>query len=201
MTCFVILGHSQSVDLRENPIMTTLIRPAQPDDVSGIARVHVDSWRTTYKGMMPDEVLANLRTEDRERTWGATIERIQAGTSTSCIFVAETDDQIVGFACGGRERGDHPVYKGELYAIYLLKEYQGQGIGRALWNVVAERLVEQGHTAMLIWVAAENPAVRFYEAMGGHPVGTQSEDYGGKPIEEIAYGYDDLPTLLARGKT
>jgi GNAT superfamily N-acetyltransferase len=178
--------------------MTAQIRPAQSDDVPGIARVHVDSWRTTYKGIMPDEVLATLRTEDRERTWGATIERIQAGTSASCVLVAEADNQIVGFACGGRERSDHPVYKGELYAIYLLQEYQGQGIGRALWNTVAERLVEQGHTTMLIWVAAENEAARFYEAMGGHPVGTQTEDYGGKLIEEIAYGYDNLPALLAQ---
>jgi len=172
------------------------IRPAQPDDVRAIARVHVESWRTTYTGIMPDEALANLTVEDREQMWSASLSRIHAGASSSCLFVAEENDQIVGFACGGRERGDHPVYKGELYAIYLLKAYQRQGIGRALAQAVVHRLLDDGYSTMLIWVAAQNPACRFYEALGGHPVAFKTEEFGGRPIEEIAYGYDDLRALI-----
>lgn len=37
-----------------------IIRPARPGDENRIARVHVESWRSTYKGIVPDEVLAGF---------------------------------------------------------------------------------------------------------------------------------------------
>jgi ribosomal protein S18 acetylase RimI-like enzyme len=171
------------------------VRPAMPDDIPGIARVHVESWRTTYKGIMPDEVLANQSVEQREQMWTQTLARIQAEPSLACLLAAEADGQVVGFACGGRERTEHPIYKGELYAIYLLQPYQGQGIGRALVKAVVRHLVESGRTNMIIWVAADNPAVHFYAALGGQPVGSKKETFGEQEIEEIAYGYSDIRPL------
>jgi ribosomal protein S18 acetylase RimI-like enzyme len=55
------------------------------------------------------------------------------------IYVIEDRaGQIVGFADGGQERTGDPVYKGELYAIYILDAYQRQGLGRRITlNVVA----------------------------------------------------------------
>lgn len=172
--------------------MAYLVRPAQPTDAPTIARIHVESWRTTYKGLMPDEVLANLSVERRENYWRDTITKPDA---PEFVLVAETDGGVVGFASGGPERENHPIYKGELYAIYLLESDQGQGIGRALAAQVARRLVDQGFTTMLVWVLTGNPACHFYMALGGQEVGRKPFSMNDVSLEEIAYGYDDIRAL------
>lgn len=45
------------------------IRRAIEDDIQGIAKVHVDSWKTTYKGIFADEILDNIAYEKREKQW------------------------------------------------------------------------------------------------------------------------------------
>lgn len=68
-----------------------IIRPARPGDENGIARVHVESWRSTYKGIVPDEVLAGLSQERRARHWKTVLES-QAGQEF--VFVAETESRV-----------------------------------------------------------------------------------------------------------
>jgi GNAT superfamily N-acetyltransferase len=173
--------------------MTFSIRPAQADDAPAIAHVHVESWRTTYKGLMPDETLANLSAERRETFWRDVISNHDAN---NFVYVAEmADGQVVGFASGGPERDGHAVYKGELYAIYLLQAYQGQGVGRALVTQVAQKLTEIGYNNMLVWVLTENAACHFYEALGGKEVGRKSLNLNDTKLEEIGYGYDDIRPL------
>lgn len=46
-----------------------VIRPAKIDDVPGIARVQIETWRTTYVGIVPDEHLANLSYERCQKKW------------------------------------------------------------------------------------------------------------------------------------
>jgi GNAT superfamily N-acetyltransferase len=173
--------------------MTPLIRPAKLADAPSIAQVNVESWRTTYKGIMPDELLANQSVERRETMWSGVLSNPDSRTF---LFVAEVDGQVIGFAAAGPERTEHPIYKGELYAIYLLADHQGRGIGRALAKAVVHRLLEKGYDTMLIWVAFQNPATHFYEALGGHRVASKREAFGGTIIEEIAYGYDDIRRLV-----
>ena len=45
------------------------IREARIEDAAGMAKVHVDSWRTTYAGIVPDTYLANLSYARREIFW------------------------------------------------------------------------------------------------------------------------------------
>ncbi len=162
------------------------IREAVPADTPAIARVHVDSWRTTYRGIVPDDYLRTLSYEDREALW----TRVLAATDSQVVFVA-TDErgEVIGFANGGPERSRGPVYTGEIYAIYLLDAYHGQGVGRRLMGAVAGWLADKGLTALLVWVAADNPARRFYETLGGTRIRAKWETIGGTKIEEIAYGW------------
>lgn len=46
-----------------------LTRTAVPEDALAIAEVHVSSWRTTYRGLLPDSVLAAQSVEHRELAW------------------------------------------------------------------------------------------------------------------------------------
>ena len=64
----------------------TTVREATPADAPGIARVHVDAWRTTYRGLVPDSYLAGLSYADRQTMW----ERILTTPDRkSFIYVAE----------------------------------------------------------------------------------------------------------------
>jgi GNAT superfamily N-acetyltransferase len=113
------------------------------------------------------------------------------------VFVAEEDGRVVGFASGGPARADAPNHEGELYAVYLLKEYQGRGIGRALFDAVVRMLLQRGMRSMAIWVLADNPACGFYERMGGQRVYSRDEELQGVTLHEVGYGWDDISALAA----
>ena len=170
------------------------IRDARPEDAEAIARVHVESWQTTYRGIVPDDVLANLSVEQRAQFWARTLSQRDAA---ACTCVAEDDTgAVVGFASGGPEREHDPVYTGELYAIYLLAAHQGSGTGRRLARRVTTRLAGMSHHALLVWVLAENPACGFYASLGGVPVGEKRITIGGASLVEIAYGWRDTRSLI-----
>ncbi len=170
------------------------IRPATLADVSAIASVHVESSHTTYRGILPDEVLKGFSPERRREHWAKTL-----GDSTSYefVFVAEADrDHVVGFASGGPEREGDAFYRGELYAIYLLASAQRHGFGRHLVSAVAETLLQQNMKSMLVWVLEENPSRGFYEKLGGKRVRRKTLNRDGKLLQEIAYGWEDVHSLL-----
>jgi len=170
-----------------------IVRKAVPADASGIARVHVDSWRTTYRGIIPDSFLYGLSVKEREDDWN---QALQQGQSE--IYVAETvEGRIVAFACSGPERTQQYGYDGELYAIYILREYQRKGIGRRLFQAAVQELAAKGVRSLLVWVLTENPSRRFYEALGGEEVATKSVTIGEVTLQEVAYGWKDLGALIA----
>ncbi len=174
------------------------IRKALPEDAAKIARVHVDAWRTTYRGIVPDDYLALLSYEQRTEVWTRHIQETSQGKFF--IYVAEEEvGHIAGFAGGGISRKDTPDYLGELYAIYILQEYQRRGIGRELTRTAVENLLKMKLDSMLIWVLAQNMLARsFYEALGGQLVRHSQHEIGGVPYEDVAYGWLDIRPLLTR---
>jgi GNAT superfamily N-acetyltransferase len=106
--------------------------------------------------------------------------------------------ELIGFAAAGPERSGHPVYRREVYAIYVLPSHQRRGVGRALMQAVAARLAAERSAAMLLWVLEANaPARRFYATLGGTVVGEQPIEIGGAILKEVAYGWLDVGALLA----
>ena len=170
--------------------MNIQIRPARVEDAPGIARVHVDSWRSTYRGLVPDSVLANLSYERREDMWRNGLSN--AERKNYDYVAVDEQGHIVGFVTGGPLRDGDPSYESELHAIYLLQEAQGQGIGRRLMLIFVERLLQSGVTSMLLWVFADNPARQFYETMGGQAIQSQPLEIGGVELQEVAYGWRDI---------
>ena len=174
-----------------------LIREAHAVDAAAIARVHVDSWRTTYAGILPSDFLASLSYEEREQSWS---RALSAPSRRSFICVAEAEEgRIVGFASGGPEREGDPAYKGELYAIYVLAQCQRRGIGSRLTAAVVRRLVEQDIDSMLLWVLADNPSRGFYETLGARRIGEKPARVGGIEVIEVAYGWSNLLYLSNLG--
>ena len=166
------------------------IRAASAADARGIARVHVDAWRTTYAGIMPDTVLKALSYDEDEKKQKNMLKHPRRGSKT---FVAEiAHDGIVGFAGGGPAFHSHVVYKGELFLIYILEAYQRMGIGTMLVHRILNHIKSLGLENMIAWVLEENSACKFYEKLGGIRVDEKITEEGGKQLKEIAYGWDDI---------
>ena len=170
------------------------IREADLIDAGAIARVHVDTWRTAYAGIVPAEYLAGLSYADREQMWK---HYLTAGTPAASMLVAETEGcEIVGFAYGAPEREGKLLYRGELFAIYVLKGHQRRGVGRRLFSAMALHFISQDIDSMLLWVLEDNhPARRFYELMGGEYVEQKTITIGGTDLIEVAYGWKDITEI------
>lgn len=168
-----------------------MIRTATLADAPAIARVHVSSWRSTYRGMLPDDFLASLSESNYAERWKRVIT-----DGTSKVYVAEDGPDVVGFASGGRERAGEPGYEGEVYAIYVLDTAQRRGFGRELVRATVGGLREMGLADMIIWVLSDNqPARAFYERLGGVYVRAQPITIGAVTLEEVAYGWRRLDDM------
>jgi ribosomal protein S18 acetylase RimI-like enzyme len=141
--------------------------------------------------MVPDDYLDGMSVEDHARRWTRLLE--QPG-NLALTFVVEEAGHLVGFAMGGPEREGEPRFRGELYAIYLLRETQGRGHGRALVQAVAGELVRQQVSSMLVWVLRDNLSARgFYERLGGVFLREHQLDFGAAfTVQEVSYGWEDV---------
>lgn len=170
-----------------------LLRAATAADAAGIARVHRESWQTTYGGILPADVIAALAGRKSEAQWR---HRLAAGAS-SCTWIAEQDGAIVGFAHCGDARHRLEGLDAEIYALYILQSHQRQGIGRALVRESARHFVRQGQFGFYLWVLKANRARLFYEAMGGAEAGEKTERLGLHSYTEVAYAWHELAPLVA----
>jgi len=181
------------------------IRPPAPGDEDALCHVHIRAWQTAYRGILPDEFLDGMRFEDRIERWRERVANVSEGQFP---FVAEALDAqgqpaIVGFVWSGQERdgftdADGVKYDGEVYAIYLLAEQRGQGVGHLLMSAGARALINAGCRSVVIWVLKDNVNARhFYEALGGVLVGEKPITIGQTDLREVAYGWPDAARLLA----
>jgi GNAT superfamily N-acetyltransferase len=167
------------------------IRAATEHDAVAISHVHVQSWRTTYAGIVPEEYLATLNEAERVMVWRQWLSRdIQ-------VYIADLDGETVGFISGGAIREPVRTYDAELYAIYLLEQAQRQGIGTALLNELAESLLSKGFTSMIVWVLEKNPWRNFYVKSNAQMVTTKDIQIGGVMLSEVSYGWPDLQAITS----
>ncbi len=177
----------------EGGMTTSLIRPATVADAAGIAHVHVESWRSTYPGMLPDRYLVGLSTASHERRWRGLLSG--APPRGRRTFVASAGGRIVGFAsCGPQRTGLHG-FAGEFYALYLIDQAQGMGMGRRLLASMAQHLLAANSQAAVVWVLRDNPSRFFYEQLGGQLLAEQPISFAGAKLMEVAYGWTDLVPL------
>lgn len=166
------------------------IRTARQEDADAISYVHVESWKTAYKGIVPDDFLNKLNLDSRIEYWKRTLK-----TNTGNIIVAEVKNTIVGFAYVGPPR-EKNAYASELYAIYILKEYRRMNIGKKLMSAIAEYLLSCELASMYLWVLADNPSKTFYEKTGGQKFEEKEISIGGQILKEDGYGWGNVRDFL-----
>ena len=166
------------------------IRLAGPDDAAAIGAVHVASWRTTYADLLGRESVESVSEERRIAQW----QRALGPASPQSVFVAEELGRIIGIASCGPSAHRIEPFDAELYSLYLLEEVQGRGVGTALLNASATRLLLRGFSAMLVWVLETNArAIAFYERFGGEYLKSAPNPMDDHP--DAVYGYRDLRAL------
>jgi ribosomal protein S18 acetylase RimI-like enzyme len=165
------------------------IRQGKIEDSAGIAKVEVDSYRTTYAGIYPQVYLDRFTYEEQERGW----RDLFSSGMDDVLYVAETGaGEIVGYALGRSGSTGIPSYDSELVALHVHRSYQGRGIGRQLLRATAEQLKLRGCTALMLWVLEGNPSRSFFERMGGQLL-DEIEDT--MDVPEVAYGWAAIESL------
>jgi ribosomal protein S18 acetylase RimI-like enzyme len=161
------------------------IRPARVDDAPLLARVHVDSWRAAYRGLVPDSSLQGFGYQWREESF-----RQSLATGAEETYLVQVEGQVVGFLTLGAARDpDLDVSRtGEIWGIYISPGYWRKGIGKRLAEE-AERIVKsRGYQDAVLWVLEGNQqARRFYEAMGFALDGESRDIDWGAPLKAVRY--------------
>lgn len=170
-----------------------LIRDATAADASAIARVHVASWQSTYAGMLPVQYLAGMTKRTAEARWRMGLPDRGPGRGT--VVAVGEDGEVVGFNSFGAQRRGIDGFVGEVFALYLLDDAKGQGIGRLMMAAGAERMLEAGVRSAIVWCLGTNPTRWFYERLGGVRVANRPGRFAGTEILEVAYGWRDLVPL------
>jgi ribosomal protein S18 acetylase RimI-like enzyme len=178
------------------------IRRASRTDASAIGRVHVETWQSTYAGLLPDAMLAGM-SDVRQSAWWA--RALADPREARGVFVADDENMgVVGFGSCGPVR-DPPEglngteqRVGEIYTLYVESDFQNQGLGRRLLDALFRQLRADGHDTAVLWMLADNPTRFFYEGLGGDIVGERTDTVGGADVEEVAYAWRDLEAPLIR---
>lgn len=177
------------------------LRLARIADAPAIARVHVETWRSAYAGLVPDAYLVGMTESGQAQAWQQRLIKPDEVSSTIVAEVAPRGvSQVVGFGDCGPSRSRQVSCDGEVYALYVALDWQGHGIGRALLRRCFSELAKAGFSSAAVWVLSENPSRFFYEAMGGRRVAEDSRVFANKPLSETAYAWDNLGALRAAGK-
>jgi GNAT superfamily N-acetyltransferase len=168
----------------------TVLRAAMPADARAIARIHVETWRTTYAGMLPDKTLIDMNVDAKASAWR---RALSAPDGAGAVLIAEAPGVgPIGFASIGRTRMPDLPFSGEVQTLYVQPDWQNQGVGRRLLEGCFAALRSRGFGSVIVWVLADNPARFFYERMGGKRAGERDERLWGTMVHEIAYGWSEI---------
>ncbi|MDP9826566.1 GNAT family N-acetyltransferase [Kineosporia succinea] len=143
--------------------MTTdhVIRDATLGDADACAAIYEPYVRDT-----------TLSFEEMPPTGGEMAGRIARAMEKHAWLVLERDGEVVGYAYGGR-LGVRPAYRWSCeVSVYMARDRQRQGGGRALYEALLERLEQRGYRQALAVISVPNePSVGLHESLGFKPVG------------------------------
>lgn len=180
-------------------------------DIPAVAEAHVRGWQWAYRGLIPrshlDGLDAGVSAERHRARFGAAHGTAEEPVESPVedLVAEDAAGRVVGWACLGpyrRDEGesDELAADGELYAIYLLPEYVGRGIGRALAEAVMARAADRGFPWLRLWVLEGNRRARgFYERAGFAPDGgAEPFTVAGVDVPEVRYALRLTPAAPDR---
>ena len=168
------------------------IRTAGAGDAAAIARLHTQSWREVYRGILPDTYLDHAVVGERLAHWSAVL----AAPGCGFVLVACHGDDIPGFIAVSRD--GEPGYDAVIDSLHVATAWRGRGLGRRLMGHAAARLLADGATSVCLRVFdANTDALRFYRRLGGRPDGTGIDPFACAHMPDTRIGWHDLAALRA----
>ncbi|HEV2363082.1 MAG TPA: GNAT family N-acetyltransferase [Caulobacteraceae bacterium] len=167
------------------------ILPAGPGDAHALAKLHVATWRETYRGIIPDAHLAAMDVKLHARRWRRQLTSPRAG---EVVLVAEGPASLAGYCAGQAQRGE-----AEISTLYVRRASQRSGLGRRLLASAARALSSQGAQRLWLGVLSQNANARgFYEHLGGRAAARRAVRGWGADLTEIVYVWDEIGQLAGR---
>lgn len=170
--------------------MTSVVRPARPEDVPDVVEIGLASWRDGFRGVVPPNLMPDaggLRIRIRERV-------AEPGPP---IAVAELDGVVRGWITFGATRDpDADPSVGEIWALNVHPDAWRRGLGRGLVAHALARLAAAAFSEATLWTFRDTPRSRsFYESLGFESDGaTQARPASGGAIE-VRYRMTLAPSL------
>jgi len=181
-----------------NKIKEIQLRRATVADAEAIAAIRIEGWRTTYRGMIPDSYLAEMDMNENVLHWRTILQALPVKEDSLCVYVAVSEDEIVGFVSAMKLSEPKLDKDGEINAIYIRPQWQRCGIGKRMLHKAARSLQAMGCTSCVIWVIDGNSQARnFYEELGGEILIEQDFSWDGLDLTEVGYGWSDLNVMMA----
>jgi RimJ/RimL family protein N-acetyltransferase len=152
------------------------------DDINDVSRVYAQSWKSAYRGIVPQDYLASI-SKDR---WSKFLVN-----EISNMWIVSDEKQIIGSSTYAPARDEKYNGWGEIISIYLIPSYFHQGIGTKLLHASMNELFSMGYSNLYLWVLEDNHSARqFYEKNGFRFNGDAMQSIiGGEPLNEIKYIY------------
>ncbi|MFH1480043.1 MAG: GNAT family N-acetyltransferase [Pseudomonadota bacterium] len=164
-------------------------------DLYRIASLHTESWRSSYRGILPDTYLDREIDEEREQLWKARFSKL--GIDRRYVLLAEINMKLIGFVCVLLD--EEPAWGACLDNLHVCPELKGQGLGRQLFVRATRWVMEkEPDWPIHLWVfEANHPARRFYEAFKGAVVERKIKELiDGIKVPTLRYIWRDLGMLL-----
>ena len=181
-----------------NKIKEIQLRRATVADAEAIAAIRIEGWRTTYRGMIPDSYLNEMDMNENVLHWRTILQALPVKEDSLCVYVAVSEDEIVGFVSAMKLSEPKLDKDGEINAIYIRPQWQRCGIGKRMLHKAARSLQAMGCTSCVIWVIDGNSQARnFYEELGGEILIEQDFSWDGLDLTEVGYGWNDLSVMMA----
>lgn len=140
-----------------------IYRKAVDADALQIAKLHADSWRANYRGMLNEDYLNGDIDSDRLDVWA---RRIGDAPANQLVMVGEQGGAVVGFICV--YEGADPAWGALIDNLHVRPDSMARGVGARLLFLAGRWLSERNPQAgAFLWVMAANArARRFYEGLG-----------------------------------
>ena len=141
------------------------IREAAIGDAPKIAYIHTTSWRETYLNALTEQYLEDIVPREREDVW---TDRLANPKKNQYVVVAESDSEIVGFACFYAD--ENPDWGSYLDNLHVLKEFQSKGVGKSLFVKGANWCFQQESVGGLCLLVNQDntKAQAFYKRLGAY---------------------------------
>jgi ribosomal protein S18 acetylase RimI-like enzyme len=168
------------------------IREASIDDTLAIARLHAQSWKNTYRGILSDDFLDHRVDEDRKLHWQ---QKLVSLSDKDFVLAAEDNKELIGFiAVLDKPDAGFSAFIDNLHAR---TDRKGNGVGTALMRAAAKRLIDTNRASVYLWVLNGNdPAEEFYIRRGAKRLDSSVVSFGGKQVGQTRFGWHTLDSLL-----